>query len=248
MAIDGTAVCAGSWTSPRPGTLGAFAPSTALSHNRVRPLCGPYATQSETPKESVAPCPRELTGENSPHYTYQPAKMKTDRVLVKYFCRWYCCGNRCPRSAQIDSPKGCDSWKEEIELFGCSVVRCLGNAAESVEQALDAMPDRYDRMAAAPREFRAGDAFELELQSVAPVLRKKAIPCAGSCRETAGARYRRGNRSSLTSVSRTAVGVPSVSSRKDLCDSRIAHRNALRRIFRAMVKPRCEWRERSSLE
>jgi hypothetical protein len=48
--------------------------------------CGPFATQSETPKESVAPSPRELTGENSPLYTYQPAKMKTDRVLVKYFC------------------------------------------------------------------------------------------------------------------------------------------------------------------
>ena len=31
------------------------------------PSGGPYATQSETPKESVAPCPRELTGENSPH-------------------------------------------------------------------------------------------------------------------------------------------------------------------------------------
>jgi hypothetical protein len=31
------------------------------------PPSGPYATQSETPKESVAPCPRELTGENSPH-------------------------------------------------------------------------------------------------------------------------------------------------------------------------------------
>ena len=31
------------------------------------PSSRPYATQSETPKESVAPCPRELTGENSPH-------------------------------------------------------------------------------------------------------------------------------------------------------------------------------------
>ena len=50
------------------------------------PSSGPYATQSEIPKESVAPCPRELTGENSPLYTYQPTKMKTDRVLVKYFC------------------------------------------------------------------------------------------------------------------------------------------------------------------
>src|ERR1700674_4147257 len=52
---------------PRPGTFGACAPCTASSHNRVRPPSGPYATQSETPKESVAPCPRELTGENSPH-------------------------------------------------------------------------------------------------------------------------------------------------------------------------------------
>src|SRR5271155_5014386 len=31
------------------------------------PSSGPYARQSETPKESVAPCPWELTGENSPH-------------------------------------------------------------------------------------------------------------------------------------------------------------------------------------
>ena len=68
-----------------PGTLGAFAPSTALSHNRVRTCCGPFATQSETPEESVAPCSRESTGENSPLYTYQPTRMKTDRVLVKYF-------------------------------------------------------------------------------------------------------------------------------------------------------------------
>jgi hypothetical protein len=49
------------------------------------PSSRPYATQSETPKESVLPCPRELTGENSPLYTYQPTKKKTDRVLAKYF-------------------------------------------------------------------------------------------------------------------------------------------------------------------
>src|SRR5271155_2435494 len=39
------------------------------------PSSGPYATQSETPKESVAPCPRELTGENSPHL-YRGGKME----------------------------------------------------------------------------------------------------------------------------------------------------------------------------
>jgi hypothetical protein len=38
MAIAGTAVCAGSWTSPVQAHLERFAPSTALSHNRVRPL------------------------------------------------------------------------------------------------------------------------------------------------------------------------------------------------------------------
>jgi hypothetical protein len=30
-----------------------------------------------------------VSGENSPHYTNQPAKMKTDRVLVKYFVGQY---------------------------------------------------------------------------------------------------------------------------------------------------------------
>jgi hypothetical protein len=48
-------------------------------------------------------------------------------------------------------------------LLGSSVVRCLGNATEAVEQALDAMPDRYDRMAVATREFRARDSVQLEL-------------------------------------------------------------------------------------
>jgi hypothetical protein len=39
------------------------------------PSSGPYATQSETPKESVVPCLRELTGENSPHL-YRGGKME----------------------------------------------------------------------------------------------------------------------------------------------------------------------------
>jgi len=48
--------------------------------------------KSEPPMESVAPRPRELTGENSPHYTYQPTKNKTDRVLAKYFSPSTCLG------------------------------------------------------------------------------------------------------------------------------------------------------------
>ncbi len=85
MAIAGTAVCVGSWTSLRPATLGAFAPGTALSHHRVRPLPWAVRDSERNIEESVAPCPRELTGENSPLYTYQPTEMKTDRVPAKYF-------------------------------------------------------------------------------------------------------------------------------------------------------------------
>ena len=118
--LMGRLYASGAWTSPRPGTLGAFAPSTALSHNRVRPLCGPYATQSETPKESVAPCPRELTGENSPLYTYQPTKMKTDRVLVKYFCIWY--PNACNKCLQA----GCVTHSRSDATHGRKRLSCSG--------------------------------------------------------------------------------------------------------------------------
>ena len=115
--------------------------------------------------ESVELCPRELTGENSPLYTYQPTKIKTDRVPVKYFPPGTPGGNRSPRSLERTTPgKGCHSREEEIQLFGCSVPRGLGNAAKPVEQTLDAMADRDDGMAAATREFRTGYAFELELR------------------------------------------------------------------------------------
>src|ERR1700685_2458727 len=55
---------------PRPGTFGACAPCTALSHNRVRPL---WRAVRNT--ERNAPCLRELTGENSPHL-YRGGKME----------------------------------------------------------------------------------------------------------------------------------------------------------------------------
>ncbi len=76
------------------------------------------------------------------------------------FCQWY--WNPGYRLNNLLS-KQHRSWKEEIELLGLSVLRCLGNAAESIKHALDVMPDRYHGMAVATREFRAGDAFELEL-------------------------------------------------------------------------------------
>ena len=79
------------------------------------------------------------------------------------FLYWYVVATNAYKLLRSSLSKRCDSWNKESELFGCSVVRCLGNATKAIEQALDAMPNRYDRMAAAPREFRTGDAFELKL-------------------------------------------------------------------------------------
>ena len=93
MAIEGTAARAGSLDLPHPGTLGAFTPCTALSHNRVRPLWRAAHDTERNTKESGTPCPRESTGENSPLYTDQPAKTKTDRVLVKYLLLLPCLPN-----------------------------------------------------------------------------------------------------------------------------------------------------------
>ena len=53
------------------------------------PSSGPYATQSETPKESVAPCPRELTGENSPHI-YRGGKTGKPHQKSETFFLWSC--------------------------------------------------------------------------------------------------------------------------------------------------------------
>jgi hypothetical protein len=78
------------------------------------------------------------------------------------FLYWYVVAMNAYKLLRSSLSKRCYSWKKEIELFGRSVVRCLGNAAESIEQALDAMPNRYHRMAAAPGELRAGDTFQLE--------------------------------------------------------------------------------------
>ena len=69
---------------PSTNTWSVRSPCTALSHNRVRPLWRAARDAERNTKESVTPCPRGLTGENSPLYTNQPAKTKTDRVPVKY--------------------------------------------------------------------------------------------------------------------------------------------------------------------
>ena len=56
------------------------------------PSSGPYATQSETPKESVAPCPRELTGENSPHL-YRGEKTEKPHQQNATFLVFYTLGD-----------------------------------------------------------------------------------------------------------------------------------------------------------
>jgi hypothetical protein len=160
MTIAGTAVCVGSWTSLRPATLGAFAPGTALSHNRVRPL--PWAVRdSERNIEGIGGALSAGVNRRELPSLYLSANGNENRPgTSEIFCRWY--SNAGHRLNNL-LPKQHRSREEEIELLGHSAARCLGNAAESIKQALDAMPDRYHGMAVATREFRAGDAFELEL-------------------------------------------------------------------------------------
>jgi hypothetical protein len=85
MAIEGTAVWPGSWTSPVHEYMERSLHVQRRPTIASVPVLRAARETEQTPKESVAPCPRELTGENSPLYTNQPAKMKTDRVLVEYF-------------------------------------------------------------------------------------------------------------------------------------------------------------------
>src|SRR5260370_15859456 len=66
------------------------------------PSSGPYATQSETPKESVAPCPRELTGENSPHLyrgVFSAKSLQVFSTLVDWVFLWLGRSARFPSGA-----------------------------------------------------------------------------------------------------------------------------------------------------
>jgi hypothetical protein len=48
---------------------------------------------------------------------------------------------------------------EQVNLLGCPVARCLGNAAEPAECTVDAVPGGYGEMSPAS-EFRAGNYLE----------------------------------------------------------------------------------------
>lgn len=85
MAIKGTALWSGSWISPVHEHLERSLHVQRRPTIASVPILRVARETEQTPKESVAPCPQELTGENSPLYTNQPAKTKTDRVLVEYF-------------------------------------------------------------------------------------------------------------------------------------------------------------------
>src|SRR5271156_4599530 len=163
MAIAGTAVCAGSWTSPRPGTLGAFRSEySVVPQSRPPPLAG--GTRHRANTEGIGAALSAGVNRRELPSLYLSANEKENRPgTSEIFLYWYVVAMNAYTLLRSSLSKRCDSWNKESELFGCSVVRCLGNSAESIEQALDAMPYRYDRMAAAPRKLRAGDAFELEL-------------------------------------------------------------------------------------
>ena len=85
--MTGRLYAPGAGLPPVQAHLERFAPSTALSHNRVRPLQQAVRDTERNTEGIGAALSAGVTGENSPLYTYQPTKKKTDRVLMKYFCR-----------------------------------------------------------------------------------------------------------------------------------------------------------------
>jgi hypothetical protein len=112
----------------RPGTIGALAPSTALSPNRVRPLLRAARDAKRATDGIGCALSAGVTGENSPHHTNQPRKMKTDRVLVKYFFARAC--------ARLQNGEGAEEtvfeqiWVQREKRFSCSgVITVPGFAA-----------------------------------------------------------------------------------------------------------------------
>ena len=159
----GRLYASGAGLPPVQAHLERFAPSTALSHNRVRPLKR-AVRDTERNTEGIGCALSAGVNRRELPSLYLSANENENRPgTSEIFLYWYVVAMNAYKLLRSSLSKRRDSWKKEIELFGCSVVRCLGNAAEPIEQALDAMPYGYDRMAAAPREFRAGDAFKFEL-------------------------------------------------------------------------------------
>jgi hypothetical protein len=141
--------------SLRPGTLGAFAPSTALSPNRVRPTLRAVRDTERTTDGIGRALSAGVTGENSPHTANQPQKIKTDRPRQNIFLR--------PPERAGFFPQKAVSWAEQLQLFRCWTRRFSGDAAKPVDQPLHAMADGDRGMSTAHRELRARDAFEFEL-------------------------------------------------------------------------------------
>ena len=134
------------------------------------PSSRPYATQSGRPMESVELCPRELTGENSPHPTNQPRKRKTDRVPVKYLFFSTVSAGRQRNRKQFRSPS------KQIQLLRNPRARLLRDAAQSFEQTVDAVADGERGTSAAPREIRAAETFEFESNEKLPFFLGKPSP------------------------------------------------------------------------
>ena len=146
-----------------------------MSPNRVRPLLRAARDAKRITDAIGCALSAGVTGRNSPRHTNQPRKTKTDRVGVKYFfaragARLYY-GERAEETVFLAET---GSAREKIQLFGSNYGSWLcGDAAEAIEQALDAVADCHRGMAAAEREFLTGSAFELELCEQFAFFRRK---------------------------------------------------------------------------
>jgi len=103
-----------------------------------------------------------VTGGNSPHYTNQPRKTKTDRVPVKYlFFSTLLAALRRNRNQFHSRP-------EQVQLLRNPRARLLRDTTQSFEQTVDAVADGERRAAARARELRACQTLEFESNKKLP--------------------------------------------------------------------------------
>ena len=244
MAIDGTAVCAGSWTSPCPGTLGAFRSEySVVPQSRPSPLAGRTRHRANDRWNRCRPVRGSYRRELPSLYLSANEKQNrpgTGEIFLPLVPKYSPDRNPNARSITTHGRKRLSCW-----AVPSSDVWAIRRSRSS---------KRWMRCRIATTEWplrRASSGQEMpsSLNSINNFRSSvESHPLRWQLSRNCRSKMLAWESSSVASVARTVAEVPLVSSHKDLCASRFAHRNALRRSFRATAKPRCEWRERSSLD
>ena len=146
MAIERMAGCAGPGHPPsRPWSVCPM--YSLIPQSRPPSRTGHTRYRARYRKDSVAPGPRELTSENSPHTTNQSRKIKIDRAAAKIIVGTRVAGKEA-RSCRPWTGRriGWISFREQLELLRDVIRRCLGKPTKPIDQAMDSVLDGYGGM------------------------------------------------------------------------------------------------------